>query len=60
MPETLIQQMIRIAKEHGFSAEESLSGGVDIYIPFTKDGKSDGVKIETVHSLRQLRDALGY
>lgn len=60
MPETLIQQMIRIAKEHGFRAEESLSGGVDIHIPFTKDGRSDGVKIETVHSLRQLRDALGY
>ena len=60
MIEDLNEQMIRIATEHGFRAEHSLSGGVEVHIPYTYNGKPDGVKIETVHTLKQLRDVLGY
>lgn len=60
MAEDLNEQMIRIAKEHGFRAEYSLSGGVEVHIPYTYNGKPDGVKIETVHTLQQLRTAIGY
>jgi hypothetical protein len=59
--ETLNQQMIRIAKEHGHRAEFNLSGGVDVFVAWIKpETRETGFEKFSVNNLKQLRDALGY
>lgn len=57
---TLNQQMIRIAKEHGFEAEENASGGVNVYIEFIDKDNNLGIETCPVNNLHQLKIALGY
>lgn len=52
-------QLIRIAKEHGFEAMHNLSGGVDVLIPWTR-GDESGVDVFPVFTLRQLLAVLNY
>jgi hypothetical protein len=51
--------MIRIANEHGFKAEPTLSGSVVVIIPYTYKGKS-GVESFYVYNLNGLKRVLGY
>lgn len=55
--------MIEIANEHGFRAEENVSGGIDVYIPYTQEidnGIVNGFEVFKVNNLYQLKLALGY
>lgn len=56
-------RMIEIANEHGFQAEENVSGGVDVYIPYTQEIDNsivNGFEVFKVNNLYQLKLALGY
>jgi uncharacterized protein (DUF2132 family) len=53
------KQLIRIANEHGFKAEPTLSGSVVVMIPYTENGK-DGVENFYVYNLNSLKRVLGY
>lgn len=53
------EQLIRIAREHGFTAQLNLLGGVDVHIPWTR-GNRQGFDVIPVNSLHQLKIALGY
>lgn len=59
--ETISEQMIRIANEHGMRAEHGACGGVDVYIAmYHFPTKKWWWAVETCHNLRQLKLALGY
>lgn len=57
-------RMIEIANEHGLRARENISGGVDVYVPFTwyldDNITINGIEIFPVNNLHQLKLALGY
>ena len=57
---TLNQQIIRIAQEHGFKAEENASGGVNVHIEFIDKNDNLGIETFPVNNLHQLKIALGY
>lgn len=59
--ETISEQMIRIANEHGMEAKRGVNGGVDVYIACYNQERDDWKwEVETCHNLRQLKLALGY
>lgn len=60
MQETLIQQIIRIAADHGFKAREVAGGAVRVEIPATKNGVPCDCEVEFVRNLFQLKAVLGY
>lgn len=53
------KNLIRIAREHGFTAQLNLLGGVDVHIPWTR-GNRQGFDVIPVNSLHQLKLSLGY
>lgn len=53
------KQMIRIARQHGFKAEPTLTGSVAVSIPYTKDGKN-GIEVFYAYNLASLKRILGY
>ena len=59
--ETISEQMIRIANEHGVEAKHSTNGGVDVYIACYNQDRNDWKwEVETCHNLKQLSKTLGY
>ena len=59
--ETLIQQLTRIAREHGFQSSVDCTGAVLVEIPFIHmETRETGITVFPVRDLRQLKIALGY
>lgn len=52
--------LIQIAAAHGFSAIANADGSVGIIIPTTRNGAFAGNIVETVRTVRETYDALGY
>lgn len=52
--------IIRIAAAHGFDATDNGNGSVGIIIPTTRNGEFAGNIVETVRTVREAYDALGY
>lgn len=56
-----IEQMIRIASEHGHEARPNLTGGIDLRVEWTHISTGEqGHSWEPCHDIRSLKLALGY
>lgn len=52
--------LIKIAAAHGFDTVVNADGSVGIIIPTTRNGEFAGNIVETVRTVRETYDALGY
>lgn len=59
IPESIPQQLARVARAHGFDAHTEGPEAV-FYVPLARSGRFAGYHEERVRSWRELRDALGY
>ncbi len=57
--DTRLANMARFAESHGFRVEP-MDGGIVVYIPWTHRSGSTGETAESVHTMAELRDVLGY
>lgn len=56
----MAQTLIQIAAAHGFDAVANADGSVGIIIPTTRNGQFAGNIVDTVRTVREAYDALGY